>query len=150
MDAEIRFFMTTEDEAEFLAVVNKHVDDILQTETRKQRLLVGDCELFYTPTLSEDNTLYTGALEIRTTNISQGAVCKDEAQAIKTYKKLRNWIKKNYWSRLAYIDKTKNNQLTPSRIHWLAPHAKRWKESDPENHNLKLSRTSWMTFDIGF
>jgi hypothetical protein len=38
----------------------------------------------------------------------------------------------------------------PSRIHWLAPEAKKWKEETPEKNTLKLSKTSWMVFDIGF
>jgi len=33
MDAEIRFFMTDADEKEFLAVVNKNVDQIINTDT---------------------------------------------------------------------------------------------------------------------
>ncbi len=154
MDAEIRFFMTEEDEKEFFEVVNKNVDQIINADSKgdntKQRLLVGDCELLYTATLAEANTLYTGVLEIRTTNINIAIACKDEMRAGKAYKKLRNWIKKNYWSRLAYINKTKKDQLMPTRIHWLAPQAKKWKEADPENHLLKLSKTSWMVFDIGF
>jgi hypothetical protein len=150
MDAEIRFFMTDKDEEAFLAVVNKNVDQILQTDTSQLRLIVGDCELLYTPTQIEGNTLYTGVLEIRTTNIKLETTCNDQVQASKTYKKLRNWIKKNYWSRLAYINKTKKDQLMPTRIHWLAPQAKKWKEADPKKHHLKLSKTSWMVFDIGF
>jgi hypothetical protein len=150
MDAEIRFFMTETDEEEFFKVVNKTVDQVIKTGSPQQRLLVGDCELLYTPTLTEGNTLYTGVLEIRTSNIKLESVCKDQIRASKAYKKLRNWIKKNYWSRLAYINKTKKDQLMPTRIHWLAPEAKKWKESDPENHLLKLSKTSWMVFDIGF
>jgi len=154
MDAEIRFFMTEEDEEEFFAEVNKHVDQIIttdnSTDNNKQRLLMGDCELLYTRTLAEGNTLYSGVLEIRTTNINIETACKDQMRAAKVYKKLRNWIKKNYWSRLAYINKTKKDQLMPTRIHWLAPQAKKWKEADPEKHLLKLSKTSWMVFDIGF
>ena len=154
MDAEIRFFMTDEDEEEFFTEVNKHVDQIITTDNStdndKQRLLIGDCELLYTATLAEGNTLYSGVLEIRTTNINIETACKDQTRAAKVYKKLRNWIKKNYWSRLAYINKTKKDQLMPTRIHWLAPQAKKWKEADPEKHLLKLSKTSWMVFDIGF
>ena len=154
MDAEIRFFMTDEDEEEFFTEVNKHVDQIITTDNStdndKQRLLMGDCELLYTRTLAEGNTLYSGVLEIRTKNINIETACKDQMRAAKVYKKLRNWIKKNYWSRLAYINKTKKDQLMPTRIHWLAPQAKKWKEADPENHLLKLSKTSWMVFDIGF
>jgi len=148
MDAEIRFFMTDKDEAEFIAVAEANVDEIDTTNPFKHRFLVGDCELFFTPTLIEDNVMYTGVFEIRIKNNDDA--CKNQIRANASYKKLRNWIKKNYWSRLAFINENKKNKLTPSRIHWLAPDAKAWKESDEKNHLLKLSKTSWMTFDIGF
>ena len=147
MDAEIRFFMTPEDEATFINFAQKHIDEVVMTDSPKQRFIVGDCELLFTPTQSEGNTLYSGVLEIRIDATDENS-CKNQMRANMSYKKLRNWIKKNYWSRLAFLNK--RDQLAPSRIHWLAPEAKIWKESDPENHLLKLSKTSWMVFDIGY
>jgi len=149
MDAEIRFFMTPKDESEFFEFANKHIDNIKQGADLKQFFIVGDCELFYTPTIVEDSTMYSGVLEIRIEHDNDSA-CKSQLRANAAYKKLRNWIKKKYWSRLAYINKTKKDKLMPTRIHWLAPEAKKWKEENPEKHILKLSKTSWMVFDIGF
>jgi hypothetical protein len=148
MDAEIRFFMTANDEKDFIEFANQTIDKIELDDSIKQRFIVGGCELQFTPTSIEDNVMYSGVLEIRIENNEQA--CKDQTRANASYKKCRNWIKKNYWSRLAYINKNKKNKLMPSRIHWLAPEAKKWKESDPQNHVLKLSRTSWMVFEIGF
>jgi len=50
--------------------------------------LIGDCELLYTATLAEGNTLYSGVLEIRTTNINIVTTCKDQMRAGKVYKKV--------------------------------------------------------------
>ena len=147
MDAEIRFFMTKADEEEFLIFARKHIDKIEKSDSLKQRFIIDECELLYTPTQLEDNIMYSGVLEIR---IPADNSCKGQLRATSIYKKLRNWLKKNYWSRLAFINKNKKDKLTPSRIHWLGPEAKKWKEEDPKNHLLKLSRTSWMIFDIGF
>jgi len=147
MDAEIRFFMTMGDEKDFLAFASKHIDKIEKDNSLKQHFIIDECELLYTPTQLEDNTMYSGVLEIR---ILAEDNCKGQLRATSIYKKLRNWLKKNYWSRLAFINKNKSNRLMPSRIHWLGPEAKKWKEEDPENHLLKLSKTSWMVFDIGF
>ncbi len=147
MDAEIRFFMTTGDEEEFLAFASKHIDKIEKGASAKQRFMIDECELLYTPTKLEDNTMYSGVLEVR---ILAENTCKGQLRATSVYKKLRNWLKKHYWSRLAFINKNKKDKLMPSRIHWLGPEAKKWKEEDPENHILKLSKTSWMVFDIGF
>ena len=149
MDAEIRFFMTLNDASDFLEFAHKHIDTIKQSSDLKQLFMVGDCELFYTPTVIDANTMYSGVLEIRIAHDGDSA-CKSQLRANAVYKKLRNWLKKKYWSRLAYINKTKNNKLMPTRIHWLAPDAKKWKEDNPEKHILKLSKTSWMVFDIGF
>jgi len=147
MDAEIRFFMTTGDEAEFLEFASKHIDKIKKGSTLKQHFIIDECELLYTSTQLEGNTMYSGVLEIR---IMAEDTCKGQLRASSVYKKLRNWLKKNYWSRLAFINKNKKDKLMPSRIHWLGPEAKKWKEENPQKRILKLSKTSWMEFDIGF
>lgn len=147
MDAEIQFFMTANDEQEFLAFAETQIDS-LENNNASIRLIMGDCELLFTSSITEVDILYAGKLEIHlgSTEISY----KDLERAKSTFRKLRNRIKRKYWSRLAYKDQNKKDRLTPSRVHWLAPDAKKWKESNPEKHTLKLSRTSWMIFDIGF
>jgi len=149
MDAETRFFMTPTDQAEFIQFAKKHVDEIDKSSI-PHRFIVSDCELLFTPTELEEKTktMYSGVFEIRIK--ADDTACKNQIKANASYKKLRNWIKKKYWSRLAFINKTKNDKLMPSRIHWLAPEAKKWKETDEDNHILKLSKTSWMVFNIGF
>lgn len=147
MDAEILFFMTELDQRNFLLEVEKQCDQI-QKEADYYLFLVGESYLQFTPTLSQDNTLYCGKLEIRSGSLE--GVSKDQEQAKATFRKLRNWLKKTYWSRLAYSNKNKKDKLTPSRNHWLGPDAKEWKETKPDVHSLKLSASSWMTFDIGY
>ena len=147
MDAEIQFFMTKQDEQEFLEFAEKQIDHMEQDASIK-RLIIGDCELLFTPSVKEENTLYTGKLEIRLGNTAINY--NDLERAKSSFRKLRNSIKKKYWSRLAYKDKNKKDRLTPSRVHWLGPNAKQWKDENPEQHQLKLSKTSWMTFEIGF
>ena len=148
MDAEIQFFMTKKDEEEFLDHAKKVVDALDKNEA-KIDLKVGDTALLiFTPSIMELNTIYTGKLEIRLGNSE--LPLKELEQAKKAFRQLRNWIKKHYFSRLAYRDKNKKNKLTPSRVHWLGKDAKKWKEEQPKQHHLKLSRTSWMEFDIGF
>jgi len=147
MDAEIQFFMTEKDESDFLAFVETQIDRMDKSQN-PYRFILGDCELYFTPSVLEENTLYTGNLEIRLGKANLGYKDLERAKAV--FRKLRNKIKKNYWSRLAYLDKNKNDKLTPSRVHWLGVDAKKWKQTDPEKHILKLSKTSWMVFDIGF
>ncbi len=147
MDAEILFFMSKKDQSDFLTLAKTSCDSIT-THDDVIRLNLGDCVLFFTPSKFEENTLFCGKLEIR---IGPSATaCKDQERAKSNFRKLRNHIKKTFWSRLAYKNKNKKNKLTPSRNHWLGPDAKLWKEGNLENNKLKLSKTSWMVFELGY
>ena len=151
MDAEILFFMTAKDQSDFLTMVRGCCDSLTkQIDSNKFFFKVAGCHLIFTPTMFEDDTLYAGKLEIRTSSFPEetSQIDKDRVQAV--FRKLRNWIKKNYWSRLAYFNQNKKGKLTPSRNHWLGPDAKRWKQENTEKHVLKLSKTSWMEFEIGY
>ena len=147
MDAEILFFMTEQDESEFLFFAEKHCSSI-DVQKVASELNVGDCKLLLTSSILENETMYCGKLEIRLGRSEFD--CADQEKAKSVFRKLRNYLKKNYWSRLAYENKNKKGKLTPSRNHWLGPDAKKWKEAGSTNHILKLSKTSWMEFDIGF
>lgn len=147
MDAEIQFFMSDKDESAFLEFVETQVDSIEKDQT-PMRFVLGDCELLFTSSIIEATTMFIGKLEIRSVQADLNS--QDLERAKTSFRKLRNKIKKGYSSRLAYIDKNKKDRLTPSRVHWLGAGAKKWKESDPDTHILKLSKTSWMVFDIGF
>ena len=147
MDAEIIFFMTEVDQKNFLLEVEKHCDHI-EKEADLFQFLVGNCTLQFTQSAFEDNTLFCGKLEIR--SVYSGAAFTDHEKAKAVFRKLRNWLKKSYWSRLAYNNKNKKDKLTPSRNHWLGPDAKLWNEANPKENLLKLSKTSWMTFNIGY
>jgi len=144
MDAEILFFMTPKDQADFLAFAKNQLDGVDASDTILH-LTVGDCSLHFTPSFMEDDVIYMGKLEIRLGKVD----CNDKERLKATFRKLRNWIKKHYFSRLAYLDKKKKDKLTPSRVHWLGADAKQWKQSEPSKHFLRLSKTSWMIFEIG-
>jgi len=150
MDAEILFFMTSKDQDDFLKVVEKHCDSISEANHSKNLMFqIGGCSLVFVSSKLEVDTLFMGKLEIRLSNVSTDIETFDRERAKTVFRKLRNWMKKHYWSRLAYLNQNKNNKLTPSRNHWLGPDAKIWKESD-KKHLLKLSKTSWMVFEIGY
>lgn len=151
MDAEILFFMTTKDQADFFKFAGSHCDSIVEESKNKVFVLhIGSCQLLFTPSVLEANTLYIGKLEIRLNELSDQLDIIDQERIKSIFRKLRNWIKKYYWSRLAYLNQNKKNKLSPSRNHWLGPDAKAWKEDDQKNRFLKLSHTSWMVFELGY
>lgn len=143
MEAEIQFFMTSKDEKDFLIYAEQHVDSIDHSHSAIV-FKVGDCNLNFYPSVKDGNQLFLGRLEVRL-GMSQ---FKDQERAKSVFRKLRNWLKKGYFSRLAFLNK--RSQLTPSRVHWLGPDAKKWKLDKPKEHLLRLSTTSNTVFDIGF
>ena len=145
MDAEILFFMTQADQEDFFHQVDVQCDHI-EKQNDAYLFLVGESHLLFKPSVFDNNTLYCGSLEIRSKTLE--ASIKDIEKAKKTFRVLRNWLKKHYWSRLAYYNK--KDKLTPSRNHWLGPKAKQWKEKNTEQHHLRLSPTSWVSFNIGY
>lgn len=151
MESELQFFMTAKDQDEFLEIAKPLVDSI-NPEEDFYIFEIGGCTMKFTPSKIESNssgdTMYTGKLRIDTF-LGSGIACKEEERAKRAFKKLRSWMKKNYWSRLAYLNKKKKNKLTPSRAYWVGPNAKDWKEANSEQHIFKLSATSWMIFEIG-
>ena len=70
-----------------------------------QCLYIGECILKLTPSYFDGDILYTGKIVINTGTIDEH--CKEADRAQKVYRKLRNWMKKHYWSRLAYLNKLK-------------------------------------------
>ncbi len=151
MDAEILFFMTSKDQSDFLEMVSSHCDSIVEEAHSKSLFVnIGSRHLLFTPSILEENILFVGKLEIRLSDNSDQIDIKDQERAKLIFRKLRNWLKKHYWSRLAYLNQNKKDKLTPSRNHWLGPDAKSWKEADEKTRLLKLSPTSWMVFELGY
>ena len=151
MDAEILFFMTSKDQSNFLEIVSIHCDSMVQkADSTALKLYVGSCYLLFTPSILEGNTLFSGKLEIRMSDYSDEVNLKDQERTKSVFRKLRNWLKKQYWSRLAYLNQNKKGKLTPSRNHWLGQDAKLWKERDEKIRLLRLSPTSWMVFELGY
>ena len=149
MESEIQFFMTEKDQTEFFDYAKTLLDAIGQINNQEHSTFhIGNCEMVFTPSRLEHRTLYAGRLRMNTID-KDGQACNKENQAKKVYRQLKKWIKKHYWSRLAFLDKNKKNKLTPSRAYFLGADAKKWKDTNPGKHKLKLSATSWMVFEIG-
>jgi len=151
MNAEIQFFMTVKDQLEFLEFAKLHCDSITKLSDSDTMLLkVSNSHLTYQPSALLNSILFTGKLEISLSPCPDSLSNIDSERTKTLFRTLRNWIKKHYSSRLAYLNQNKNGKLTPARSYWLAPDAQMWKESNQEKHILKLSPTSWMEFEIGY
>ena len=144
MKAELQFFALPNDSDEVLATVKDTVDAI-ETQKGNTRIIVGDCELVYTPGALEGRLLIVGSLAINTGPVDDS--CADQERAKKVYRHIRNWFKKNYSNKLyTYMLEGDKNE-TAARNHWISPSASAWVQEDKERQ-LKLYDTSPLVFDI--
>ena len=84
MDAEILFFMTIEDESDFLSFAGKNCDSI-EHQNGKSELIVGACTLLFTRAILENDVLYCGKLEIRLGR--SGYECNNQEKAKSVFRK---------------------------------------------------------------
>lgn len=150
MKAELQFFMSSQDTEAFLAFASNHIDrheERENTESQEAELVfvVGDCELIFKPSRLIDNTLLIGSLSINSGGLDDGL--NDQTRANNTYRQLRNWIKKHYYSRLSTWTDGNENKLSRTRNHWLGSDAKQWKQANPDAQ-LCLSENYGVFFDI--
>lgn len=140
MKAELQFLMSATDTDAFLTFAKDHVDSM-----EDSRFVIGDCEIIFTPSKLIDNALIVGSIMINSGGIDDGL--QDQTRANNTYRTLRNWIKKHYYSRLSTWTVGNEAKMGRTRNHWLGPDAKQWKETTG-NTEMRLSETSQVMFDI--
>ena len=141
MKAELQFFMLKDDEREFLAFAEQHIDKI----ENQNHFVIGDCEVIFTPSVLTGDTLFMGSIAINSGGIDDGL--KDQTRANNTYRQLRNWIKKRYYNRMSTWTEGEEDKSSRTRNIWLGTHAKKWAEEN-KNAKMKLSETSSICFGI--
>ena len=144
MKAEIHFFMTAPDAEEFINHVEGLVDSI-KDDGESFLLIIGDCQIVYTPSVLSESTLSAGSIAIDSGGIYEG--CNQHLKANSIYKKLRKWIKNNYYNRLCTWTEGNADNTSRTRDFWLGPDAKQRKESNNEMV-LRLSCKSGTLFDL--
>ena len=144
MKAEIQFFMTAQDAEVFINHVKGLVDSI-NVNGDSSLLIIGDCQIVYTPSVLSENTLLAGSIAIDSGGIDEG--CSQHLKANSIYKKLRKWIKNNYTNRLCTWTEGDADNASRIRDFWLGPDARQRKEHDKEML-LRLSLTSSTLFDL--
>lgn len=136
--------MTARDAEVFIDHVEKLVDSIKENG-ESSLLIIGDCQIVYTPSILSENTLSAGSIVIDSGGIDEG--CKQHLKANSVYKNLRKWIKNNYYNRLCTWTEGNADNSSRSRDFWLGPDAKQRKEHD-NTMVLRLSFTSSTLFDL--
>ena len=143
MKAEIQFLMSPKDTDEFIAFAKQSVDD---HDEDSECFRIGDCEINFQPSVMPNAmTIIIGYIAINSGGLDDG--CKDQNRANKTYRELRNFIKKRYYNRLSTWTEGQKEKANRSRNHWLGPDAQHWKTENP-NALMRLSNSSSILFDI--
>lgn len=150
MKAELQFFAMPDDTKETLAFTKGKVDTIEKVEGQDNdlsifRLVVGDCELIYTPNVIQGDMLLVGSIAINTGTAEDS--CADQERAKAAYRKIRNWFKKDYSNKLCTFNLEGDRDDGVARNHWISPAAIQWKQEN-ETRLLKLYDTSPMAFEI--
>ena len=138
MRSQLQFFMFPEDETEFLDYATREVRLRLGGDGRiTYSLEAHGGEIQFARSARFDLTLTEGGIALATTShegeyyISQQAAKKIEAD----YNRLRRWLKARYTNKLVsyaeYIPLTERAP-SPTRQHWLGPHAREWLRSNPD------------------
>ena len=147
MKAEIQFFALPEDAESLLAFASKKVDNIVTDTDMKgnSHLIIGDCEIIYTPGTIQDDILIVGSVSINTGSVDD--TCEEQERAKAVYRHLRKWIKKNYSNKLnTYMLEGPRNDAA-ARNHWISPAAKKWVKQNA-SRQLKLYSTSPIVFEV--
>lgn len=141
MKAELQFFAMPDDAEEFLAFAREKADSI----ENNHRLVIGDCEIFYTAGVIDNTMLLVGSVAINTGTVDNS--CADQERAKAIYRSLRQWVKKNYSNKLSTYSLDKSEKVALARNHWISSAATTWKKADSQRE-LKLYASSPIAFAL--
>ena len=104
MRSQFEFFMTGEDEKEFLSMAGGLTDSIDRQSDTQWHFLVGDCPIQFLRCELHSNEFISGRIAIATSGF--GISWESGNAGEKAYKRMRNWLKKSY-----------SNKMTCRNIH---------------------------------
>lgn len=130
MRSEFQFFMTEEDQLDFLEFAEVYIDKIDKSPKAYWKLLVNDCYIQFEPSKFHNNDLISGRIAIATHGLDKEPTCSYGTEAEKIYKKLRNWLKKTYTNKLLCRNINIEGSSQVSKHLWIGPRAKKWKQKN--------------------
>ena len=147
MNSQIQFFMTKDDEIEFMNEFKDSDYDILNEESYPIQIFYccGEEHVQFRPSRRFDKILRMGSFGIRTKSQSE-----DSKRCEKLYKKMRKWIKDNYINNLVVFNtktmKREDAKPVSSGGIWLNPKIQNFLK---ENHIvLKQCKNAFTEFYI--
>ena len=149
MCSECQFFMSSEDEAEFLAHATTAHPLTVSGQGHIAALTCSIGSIQFLRSQRFDSTLTAGRIALETTGLdSDSLVAESNLELERIYRQLRRWLQKRYTNDLvAYNESLPPDQRTVVRYprFWLAPYARSWLLNH-SNAVLRQFRTGTVVF----
>lgn len=129
MRSQFQFFMTTEDEPEFVSIAEEMSDDIYRRSNFLWFLRVGDCPIQLLRSRVQDGELISGRIAIATTG-PKTTTYKSAIEGERAYKRLRNWMKKSYSNEMTCRNVRIENSETDIKTMWASQRVIELMQSD--------------------
>ncbi len=130
MRSECQFFMSAEDEAEFIAHATTAHPLNLSSEGTISALFCSHGSIQFLRSQRYGSTLTAGRIALATTGLDGECLFPDTAPSLeRIYRQLRRWLQKHYTNDLvAYSEALplERRKVVRYPSFWLAPHARSW------------------------
>ena len=145
MRSEFQFFMTADDEDEFVSFAEKMSDSVDRDSDIQWFFLVGDCRIQLLRSRIQGGDLISGRISIATTGF--GLSYDSGADGERVYKRLRSWLKKTYSNNMTCRNVNIENSIMEIRNFWMSPRVFQLLRDDP-TVILKQSVGGFVVFEI--
>jgi hypothetical protein len=135
--------MTKNDEEEFISFFKEADYECLEEKSWQTHYCCGNVNIQFLPSFQYEGVILGGRIAIKTLDKSNDAL-----RCEKLYKKMNNWLKKNYSNNLILYNsklETKNEAVC-EKSWWMSPEVE--KELKNGNVILKQSKNSFIVYDL--
>jgi hypothetical protein len=144
MRSEFQFFMTAEDEAEFVLFAEPLAERLERASDTQWFLRIGDCAVQFLRSRLHRGELISGRIALATSGF--GLCCKAADECERLYKRLRSWLKKSYSNRMTCRNIRIKNSRMAIRTLWVSPRVLELLRHDP-SITLKQIPEAFVVFE---
>lgn len=144
MRSEFQFFMTAEDEAEFVSFAEELADRVDRESDTQWFFVIGDCSVQFLRSRIRRRELISGRIALATSGF--GLAFDSAADGERLYKRLRAWLKKSYSNDLTCRNTRIENSKTEIKNFWVSGRVVAFLRQEPDL-SLKQIPESFVVFE---
>ena len=142
MRSQRQFFMTDEDESEFVSFAEEMVDEIDRQSDIQWFLCVGECRIQLLRSYVKNGALISGRISVVTTGLEPESKTGGE----RAYNRLRSWLKKFYCNEVTCRNVNIDGSDTDMKTMWISPRIiKLYRDGSPPT--LKQNPNGFVVFE---